>query len=65
MGTRAEKKTHRTLLGIVVDKQLLRRVFGANMVVFYIMLKDTADRILAKLQTVGVWQQCPAALLKR
>ena len=48
-----ENKTQRTMLGIKVDKQLLRRMFGASMAVFYIVMKDTVDRILAKMQAVA------------
>ena len=48
-----ENLNQQTILGVVVDRTLIQRVFGASMAVIYVMLKDTIDRMLAKVQKLA------------
>jgi hypothetical protein len=44
---RSEKK----ILGIMVDRTMLQRIFGASAAVAYLILKETADKMIAQAQS--------------
>ena len=43
----------KTILGVAIDRPLLRRIFGGSMAVVYIILKETIDQDLQQFQSLA------------